>query len=119
MPERFDFIRQSLTLQIQVGGHFSADLHASRVCPGFDPDIKPKILSHLVSLLFLYWDVHEFRLTSCTRRQGVPVRVLFCVNVEDVVKGRKWGTDESYSEMVFRTLDEFAKVRAPHRMLQD
>lgn len=62
-------------LYLEIGGKFLFDAHASRVLPGFDPEVKIKILKEL----------------------GITFDILFCINAVDIEKNRQLkNTSQNY-----------------------
>ncbi len=75
-------------LYIEVGGKLFQDLHAARVLPGFDPDVKIRMLQRLAD----------------------RIEVLVCVYAGDV-EHRKYRADlgTTYDSEVLRLIDEVRK----------
>ena len=62
-------------LYLEIGGKFLFDAHASRVLPGFDPEVKVKIFKEL----------------------GISFDILFCINAVDIERNRQLkNTSERY-----------------------
>ncbi|NMC62493.1 MAG: DUF1846 domain-containing protein [SAR324 cluster bacterium] len=72
-------------LYLEFGGKILQDLHAARVLPGYDPDVKIKLLDRLRDLS----------------------EILFCVNAADIEKGRIRGDfGITYDQASLRTFDD-------------
>lgn len=72
-------------LYLEIGGKFLFDPHAARVLPGFDPNIKQKILA----------DLKEY------------TQILFCVDWDGIVSDRQLkNTKDSYRSIVEQTLSQ-------------
>jgi uncharacterized protein (UPF0371 family) len=70
-------------LYLEIGGKFMIDQHASRVLPGFDPQVKAKIFAH-------YADQAD---------------ILFCINYPDIVANRQLSSESiEYLEYVRQML---------------
>ena len=78
-------------LYLEIGGKFLYDGHAERVLPGFDPEVKVKILMSL----------------------GIKFDILFCIISKELNEGRVWKSDESYEETVLKTLKEIENTKLP------
>ena len=64
-------------LYLEIGGKFLFDAHASRVLPGFDPQVKIDIFKEL----------------------EVPFDILFCLNADDIKSDRQLkNTEQGYIE---------------------
>lgn len=72
-------------LYLEFGGKLLQDLHAARVLPGYDPDVKIKLLERLRDLSEL----------------------VFCVNASDIERGRIRGDfGITYDQASLRTFDD-------------
>ena len=72
-------------LYLEFGGKILQDLHAARVLPGYDPDVKIKLLDRLK-------DFSE---------------IIFCINAADIEKGRIRGDfGLTYDQASLRTFDD-------------
>ncbi len=72
-------------LYLEVGGKFFYDPHAARVLPGYDPNIKQKILADLIP----------------------ESEILFCVDYKGIVTDRQLkNTAESYRAIVWEKIQE-------------
>jgi uncharacterized protein (UPF0371 family) len=79
-------------LYLEFGGKLTDDQHAARVLPGYDPDVKMRLLQGL-----------EDR-----------VEVIFCVNTADVTEGRIRGDYRiTYDMAIFRALDDLHQWGIP------
>ena len=76
-------------LYLEFGGKLSHDMHASRVLPGYDPNVKIKLLDRLRDL----------------------VEIVFCIHAGDIEKGRMRGdfglTYDMASLRIFDDLEDF------------
>ncbi len=81
-------------LYMEVGGKLFQDLHAERVLPGFDPDVKIRMMQNL----------------------GDRVEVVICVHAGDV-EHRKYRGDfgTTYDNEVLRLIDEVRRWGIPVR----
>ncbi|MCL1856103.1 MAG: DUF1846 domain-containing protein [Kiritimatiellaeota bacterium] len=75
-------------LYLEVGGKLMQDLHAARILPGFDPDVKIRMLQHLTE----------------------QIEIIVCVYAGDI-EYRRYRTDfgTTYDSEVLRTIDEVRK----------
>ncbi len=72
-------------LYLEVGGKFFYDPHAARVLPGYDPNIKQKILADLVA----------------------EAEILFCIDYKSIVTDRQVkNTVDSYKAIIWEKLQE-------------
>jgi uncharacterized protein (UPF0371 family) len=76
-------------LYLEFGGKLLHDMHAARVLPGYDPDVKIKLLGRLRDM----------------------VEILFCIHAADIERGRIRGdfglTYDAASLRTFDDLEEF------------
>ena len=76
-------------LYIEVGGKLFDDNHASRVLPGFEPDVKMQIFS-------------EFK---------DDLQIIFCVNAEQIIEGKTRGDNSfTYADETLRLVNEMRKI---------
>jgi len=81
--ERVD--RFSGKLYLEFGGKLLQDFHAARVLPGYDPDVKVKLLTRLKDVL----------------------EIIFCIHAGDIEKGRIRGDfGLTYDMATLRTFDD-------------
>ena len=72
-------------LYLEFGGKLIHDLHAARVLPGYDPNVKIKLLDRLRDVL----------------------EILYCINAADIERGRIRGDfGLTYDTASFRTFDD-------------
>lgn len=72
-------------LYLEFGGKLMQDLHAARVLPGYDPDVKIKLLQNLKDML----------------------EILFCIHAGDIEKGRIRGDfGLTYDTATLRMIDD-------------
>lgn len=72
--ERIEHFKEG-RLYLEIGGKFLYDPHASRVLPGFDPDLKKRIFSELAPI----------------------VEIIFCIDAESIKNNRQLkNTNETY-----------------------
>ena len=75
-------------LYLEVGGKLIHDMHAARILPGFDPDVKIRMLQHLKE----------------------KIEFLVCVYAGDIEHKRyRADFDTTYDNEVLRTIDEVRK----------
>ena len=76
-------------LYLEFGGKLLHDMHAARVLPGYDPDVKIKLLQRLRDML----------------------EIVFCISAEDIERGRIRGdfgiTYDAASLKTFDDLEDF------------
>lgn len=76
-------------LYLEMGGKLFDDLHASRVLPGFRPDVKIKLLSSLKD----------------------KAEIIMCISANDIEKNRiRTDLGLSYDNEVLRLIDNFRKM---------
>ena len=80
--------RHEHKLYIECGGKLLHDLHASRVLPGYDPDVKMRVFSSLTD----------------------KIDVILCISAKDI-ENKKIRADfnRTYSEDVLNIIDDFKK----------
>lgn len=79
-------------LYLEFGGKLTDDQHAARVLPGYDPDVKMRLLQGL----------------------GDQVEVIFCVHTADLEEGRIRGDYRiTYDMATFRALDDLHQWGIP------
>lgn len=72
-------------LYLEFGGKLLRDMHASRVLPGYDPDVKVKLLQRLKDML----------------------EIVYCIYADDIEKGRLRGDfGLTYDMASLRTFDD-------------
>ena len=72
-------------LYLEFGGKLLQDMHAARVLPGYDPDVKIKLLDRLRDML----------------------EIVFCIRAEDIERGRIRGDfGLTYDAASLRTFDD-------------
>ena len=80
-------------LYLEIGGKFLFDTHASRVLPGFDPEVKVKIFKEL----------------------NIPFDIVFCISAVDIEKNRQLkNTSQNYMDVsleMMRDLEKTFEVR--------
>lgn len=76
-------------LYLELGGKLFDDLHASRVLPGFEPDVKIKLLESMKD----------------------KAEILMCISANDIEKNRiRADLGLSYDREVLRLIDNFRKL---------
>lgn len=71
-------------LYIEIGGKLFDDTHASRVLPGFEPDVKMQIFREIKS----------------------DLQIIFCVNARDIILGKTRGDNSlTYGEETIRLVN--------------
>jgi len=76
-------------LYLEIGGKFLFDAHASRVLPGFDPEVKVKIFKEL----------------------GIHFDILFCINAVDIKQNRQLkNTSQDYISASLEIAKEIEKT---------
>jgi uncharacterized protein (UPF0371 family) len=79
-------------LYLEFGGKLLFDYHASRVLPGYDPDVKIQLLQRLKE----------------------KIEIVFCVSAKDVAKGRIRGDfGMTYDTATLKTLDDLRDLGLP------
>ncbi len=79
-------------LYLEFGGKLSFDFHAARVLPGYDPNVKIKLLQRLQDKL----------------------EIVFCVSAKDIAKGRLRGDfNITYDVATLRALDDLRDYDLP------
>ncbi len=79
-------------LYLEFGGKLVFDYHAARVLPGYDPNVKIKLLQRLAD----------------------KVEIIFCVSAADVAKGRIRGDfGMTYDVATLKTLDDMRDYGLP------
>ncbi len=79
-------------LYLEFGGKLVFDFHAARVLPGYDPNVKIKLLQRLKD----------------------QVEIVFCVSAKDVAKGRIRGDfGMTYDMATLKTLDDLRDYGLP------
>ncbi len=79
-------------LYLEFGGKLLGDFHAARVLPGYDPDVKVKLLQRL-------------------RDQ---IEIVFCVSARDIAKGRLRGDfGMTYDVATMKALDDLRDLDLP------
>ncbi len=79
-------------LYLEFGGKLSYDWHAARVLPGYDPNVKIKLLQRLAG----------------------KVEIIFCVSAKDLAKGRMRGDyNITYDLSTLRALDDLRDYNLP------
>jgi len=79
-------------LYLEFGGKLLFDYHAARVLPGYDPDVKIKLL----------------------RRLKDQIEIVFCVSAKDVARGRLRGDfGLTYDMATLKTLDDLRALGLP------
>jgi uncharacterized protein (UPF0371 family) len=72
-------------LYLEFGGKMILDMHASRVLPGYDPNVKIKLLQRLKDIL----------------------EIVYCIHADDIEKGRMRGDfGLTYDEATLKTFDD-------------
>ncbi len=85
--KRIDMFHNKLYLEF--GGKLFDDYHASRVLPGFDPNIKTKLLLRLKD----------------------KAEIIFCINANDIEKNKiRSDTGNSYDNEVLRLVDNLRSI---------
>jgi len=79
-------------LYLEFGGKLIFDYHAARVLPGYDPNVKIRLLKRLKD----------------------KIEIIFCVSAEDVAKGRMRGDfGMTYDIATLKTLDDLRDYDLP------
>ncbi|MBW1808434.1 MAG: DUF1846 family protein [Deltaproteobacteria bacterium] len=79
-------------LYLEFGGKLIFDYHAARVLPGYDPNVKIKLLQRLRD----------------------KIEIVFCVSAKDVAKGRIRGDfGITYDVATLKTLDDLRELDLP------
>jgi uncharacterized protein (UPF0371 family) len=79
-------------LYLEFGGKLVFDYHAARVLPGYDPNVKIKLLQRLKD----------------------SIEIVFCVSAQDVAKGRIRGDfGMTYDTATLKTLDDLRDYGLP------
>jgi uncharacterized protein (UPF0371 family) len=79
-------------LYLEFGGKLVFDYHAARVLPGYDPNVKIKLLQRLAD----------------------KIEIIFCVSAQDVAKGRIRGDfGMTYDTATLKTLDDLRDYGLP------
>ena len=79
-------------LYLEFGGKLIFDYHAARVLPGYDPNVKVKLLTRLKD----------------------KIEIVFCVSAQDVAKGRMRGDfGMTYDMATLKTLDDLRDLDLP------
>jgi uncharacterized protein (UPF0371 family) len=79
-------------LYLEFGGKLSYDYHAARVLPGYDPNVKIKLLQRLKD----------------------KIEIVFCVSAKDIAKGRMRGDfNITYDVATLRAMDDLRDYDLP------